>query len=227
PEYLSFVEDHSQEGVQGIVWWEDELWFNDPTNLAFDFAEPGPGYKELTAAEKVLIRQYPLAAHSIKRNRSKAFAEQTARFPGPVGTVGLNDKADAFRHCFFNAMNERDCGTDEFTFESIAKKFSDAHESETPLIWAKEKQMDLWNNEVGQQIGFAIAFPMFTSDATVADRAWDKLANGDLRYLKPVEATPNPAVSNGVNNDFWTVNGDPKQGKHGIGAATQLTRTDQ
>ena len=86
--------------------------------------------------------------------------------------------------------------------------------------------MDLWNNSVGHQIG-DVFFPIFTSNASLADDAWDKLTSGDLRYLKPVEATPDPRVSNGINNDFWTVNGDPKQGKHGISAATQLTRTDQ
>lgn len=51
------------------------------------------------------------------------------------------------------------------------------------------------------------------------------MINGELRYLKPVE--PKPQRGNGVNNDFWTVNGDPKQGKHGISSSTQLVPTNQ
>lgn len=53
-----------------------------------------------------------------------------------------------------------------------------------------------------------------------------RLTNGELRYLKPVEPTP-PSGSNGLNNDFWHINGNPQLGRHGITSATQLTPTNQ
>ena len=219
-EYNSFVGNHSATGVIGLVWWEDDSWINDPANISFEIYEPQPGY-QLTTAEKTLVKQYPVAAFFINRNVSKAIQETNTRF----GTNGLNDKSDAFRHTFFNAMNERDCGKDNITLASIARKFSDAHETETPVQLQKEKDMDLFNNNVGHQIG-DVFFPIFTSDASLANEAWDKLVNGYLMYLKPVEPTP-ILPNNGINNDFWHINFDFSKGKHGISNSTQLTPTNQ
>ena len=76
----------------------------------------------LTEAEKVLIALFPIEALKILRNTSKAINATIATF----GSNGLNNKSDAFRHAFFQALNVQDVG------ESITISFAYAHESETP-----------------------------------------------------------------------------------------------
>jgi len=129
-------------------------------------------------------------------------------------------------------MNERDCGKDNITLESIARKFSDAHESEVPPQLQKEKDMDLFNNSVGHQIG-DVFFPIFTSDASLANSAWDKLFNGELRYLKPIwppKFGPSGQLINPTGDpNFYGTNGtnNPVTATHGITASTFLIPTNQ
>ena len=122
-------------------------------------------------------------------------------------------------------MNRRDLGLDPMTLENIAKLFSDAHESETPPQLQKEKDMDLWNNAIGHIVG-DVMFPIFTSNSSLSVDVMTKLTNGELKYLKPVEPTPSQGT-NGINNDFWHINHNPKLGRHGITYATQLILTNQ
>ena len=56
-----------------------------------------------------------------------------------------NDKSDAFRHSYYNVINVKVVGI------ARAKEFSDANESEVPTSLIKEKEMDLFNNNVGHQ----------------------------------------------------------------------------
>lgn len=204
------------------VWWEDDIWLDNPNNFNLDLDQDQNGqYDRLTAAEKALVKKYPTHAYMISKNKPVAENETISIF----GQNGLNDKSDAFRHAFFNAMNRRDLGLDPMTLENIAKLFSDAHESEVPSQLQKEKDMDLWNNNIGHMVG-NVMFPIFTSNSSLSSDVLTKLTNGELRYLKPVEPTPPPG-SNGLNNDFWHINGNPQLGRHGITSATQLTPTNQ
>jgi len=125
-----------------------------------------------------------------------------------MGNNGLNDKSDAFRHCFFQAINTMSLGA------SITKQFADAHESEVPSQLQKEKDMDLYNNGVGISYGQSLSF--WTSVSELANDVYDKVTNGELRYLKPIDySDPN----------FWGTG--PNNATHGITSSTSLTPTNQ
>lgn len=103
---------------------------------------------------------------------------------------------------------------------SIAKLFSDAHETTTPIQLSKEKHMDLFNNDVGHQSGSTAN--MLTLNSTLSEAVMNKLLNGELRYLKP---TLDPSI----DLNFWGAGGipDPQTATHGITNATQLTPSNQ
>jgi hypothetical protein len=163
-------------------WWEDEEWLDANFTIA-----PTQNYHTLTAEEKRLIKIYPQQAYAISKNVNTAHTVTESLF----GISGLNDKSDAFRHAFFNAMNQRDCAKDNQTLESVAKMFADAHESEVPLVLIKEKEMDLWNNNVGLNVG-DVMFPVFNSDSELAETIYTKLLSGELRYLNPINRVASP-----------------------------------
>lgn len=100
-------------------------------------------YKHLKKAEKEFLWSHPLAAADFNSNASTALEEAQKRFSS---ATLHNGSGDAFRHCFWSAMNVRDQGKD------LAKMFGDAHEDfdgNPP----DEKAMDLHNNGVGFGIG--------------------------------------------------------------------------
>jgi hypothetical protein len=193
------------------LWWLDDAWLDENFSL-----DPSEDYKDLTFAEHQLIKANPVAALLINKNKDKAYAETKRLFPN---MSKLNTTADAFRHAFFNAMNERDCGKDNLTLESIAKKFSDAHESEVPTQLLLEKQMDLWNNSIGHNLG-NVMFPLLTSDSDLSLAVMQKLTEGKLKYLSPIwYEDPNFKGTNGLIN--------PLTATHGITSATLLIWSNQ
>lgn len=195
----------SEEGYP-YGWWEDDAW------LDANFTIDPYGGARLNEAEKALVRLYPVEALLIKRNGEIAESETKARF----GINGLNDKSDAFRHAFFNAMNQRDCGKDPNTLESIAKKFSDAHEVSTPSYLQKEKEMDLFNNNVGHQVG-DVMFPLLTTNQNLSDQVSQKLVDGELRYLSPID----------YSDSCFSGCAAYPVGTHGVTSATSLTPTNR
>ncbi len=62
------------------------------------------------------------------------------------GTSGHNDETDAFRHAFMQASFTYNFGS------AIAKFIGDDHEK-NPNNPPLEKNMDLWNNDIGRKIG--------------------------------------------------------------------------
>lgn len=108
--------------------------------------------EQINSSEWWLIAQYPPAALKIKANREKAFGMTSKYF----GFNGTNDCSDAFRHAFFNAINTRD------VTRFIAEQFSDAHEASTPAGEQLAKEMDIWNNTIGHNIGKS--YPTATDD---------------------------------------------------------------
>ncbi|MBI5441233.1 MAG: hypothetical protein HY900_08490 [Deltaproteobacteria bacterium] len=100
-------------------------------------------YQRLNQAEKDFLFWHPLAAIDFNSNATTALQEAKKRFSA---ASQHNGSGDAFRHCFWSAMNARDQGVD------LAKKFGDAHEDwiGNPVA---EKTMDLYNNSVGFEIG--------------------------------------------------------------------------
>ena len=160
---------------------------SNPANFNFDLTRsPTEGYDELTADEKLLIALYPVQAAVIRDNVNDAFAMSDFIFQ-PTFT-GLNDKKDAFRHAFFQAINTRDVPPRlhpvPASASQIVRMFANAHESEVPEILQLEKQMDLFNNEVGiQYCGNCFT----TSNQSIADALFMKLLNGELKYLSPLD----------------------------------------
>lgn len=100
-------------------------------------------YNKLNQAEKDFLFWHPLAAIDFKSNADTALAEAQKRFSS---SSLHNGSGDAFRHCFWSAMNARDQG------EYIAKQFGNAHEDYVGNP-EDEKKMDLHNNQVGYGIG--------------------------------------------------------------------------
>ena len=173
---ITGIEDFDEFNYPGIdegfhfEWWLDKDFINE--NISFDLLDEGLG--DLTAREKVLVVLYPIQALIIKNNKEPATLETVDRF----GFNGRNEKSDAFRHAFFNAMNANDAG------RRVANLFSDAHESEVPTNLILEKEMDLFNNEVGLDIGDDAS--IFVSDQELSDQVWDALTDGELRFLDPL-----------------------------------------
>jgi hypothetical protein len=135
----------------------------------------------------------------------------------------LNDKADAFRHAFFNAINTRDCITSILPASVIVKLFGDAHESEVPPNLQLEAQMDIHNNDVG--INQCIScIPVVNSNDSIKNSIIIRLNNGELWYLKPIDYS-------GYNTDpnFWDNPNTPilGDGHHGISPVTMLFPTNQ
>ncbi len=171
--------------------------------------DPYDVWKRLSQAEKDLIKEFPFIAYGVFKNREIAVQETITRFGNVI--ENLNGKPDAFRHAYYNVINAKVVGID------MAKLFSDAHESETPVALALEKQMDLFNNNIGHQ---SISGNGSLSLSQLADLIYQKLLNGDLRYLNPIDYN---------DPNFWDNPNTPEtdDGNHGITSSTQLIPTDQ
>jgi hypothetical protein len=119
-------------------------------------------YNRLNQAEKDFLFWHPIAAISFNSNASTALEEARKRF-GP--TTLHNGSGDAFRHCFWSAMNARDQGAD------LARGFGNAHED-----WIgnppAEKAMDLHNNGVGYGIGTTYIGASDRALAVLCVQAW-------------------------------------------------------
>ncbi len=220
PEYVQFVNDHNSTGNPDVVWWMDDIWLDNPQYFNLD---PYDDYKKLTAAEKALVKQYPTAAFIMNKfNRPMATNFTVQKF----GSNGLNDKSDAFRHAFFQAVNTVRIGA------TLTQQFSDAHETETPNQLIKEKQMDLFNNSVGIAYGQTQSYPTSTS-VMIADAVYIKVLNGELRYLFPIwppKFSPSGQLINPSGDpNFYgpSCTNNPATATHGITGNTLLIPTNQ
>jgi hypothetical protein len=184
------------------LWWENDTWMD--ANFSMGVDEPGE-YDKLTADEKKLVKIYPVTAYILYKNMTKAFAECDVRFGiGPA----LNNKKDAFRHAYYQAINYGSLITDKIG----VLLFAFAHESETPQHLLKEKEMDLFNNNVGFAVG-----SVFISNATASDEVWAKLLAGELRYLSPIN----------FSDPYYDFFAGGATGTHGINPLTNLIPTNQ
>lgn len=163
-------------------WWLDEEFVEN--NFSFNLV--GEGFGDLTTQEKWLVAAFPARALIIYNNKELAETETMNMF----GNNGRNDKSDAFRHAFFNAMNSNDAG------DTVARLFSNAHESEVTSNLILEVQMDLHNNNVGHTIGDDAS--IFVSDQDLSSSVYQSLLNGLLVYLSPLDAVIPPNF--GINS---------------------------
>jgi hypothetical protein len=142
-------------------------------------------YNNLRKAEKDFLAWHPLAALDFNSNANTALAEAQKRFSR---SSLHNGSGDAFRHCFWSAMNARDQG------EDLAKQFGDAHEDFLGNPEA-EKKMDLHNNQVGYGIGRYLRGATDRHIAVLCVQAWamgkliqiDKIGGNDLVYSNSYE----------------------------------------
>jgi len=217
--YQSFVNGHNSSGDEDLVWWEDDNWLDDPYNFSLDIDNSNQ-YDKLTDDEKTLVKIYPVQAIHIKENIQPAF-NMTESKMGSGG--GLNDKKDAFRHAFFQAINTKDVPARLYPIaisaSSIVTLFATAHESEVPAVLQLEKQMDLFNNSVG--IDYC-SNCWLTSDNSIADAILIRLNNGELRYIKPLNFVASPYYDG--NNDGIQ---DCPTCLNGILSSSVLTPTNQ
>ena len=197
--YLSFVRGHSNTGSVGTVWWLDNSWLENVNNFSLNFdSELYDIYQRLNPQEKVILALYPYQGYLISKNKPIAENEAITRHPS---STALNDKTDAFRHAFFNAMNERDCGTSMFGLGgSIAKLYSDAHESNTPPELNIEKQMDIHNNTVGQSLLHQSPSLSSTDNSSLSNAVETALVNGQLVYLSPLDLSLPRGIISGTTH---------------------------
>lgn len=161
-------------------WWNDENYLN---NMSLGFNNIN-----LTKEEKKMCALFPLAAVMIFSNKDIALNEASSTFPNQIPH---NNKADAFRHAFFNALNIRDVysqfstrGT--FTFaKNIVRMFGIAHESEVPQELLLEKAMDLYNNERGIEV-CSTCNPLTNPTNLVKGYVLSLLNEGKLVHIWPL-----------------------------------------
>lgn len=170
-------------------WWKNENYLN---NMSLD---PYDQFKKLTKAEKILVSIWPQQAYQIFKNKSVAEATTTS----VMGYNGHNDRSDAFRHAFFNAINTRDIWGGFFIRAAdIVRLFGEAHESEVPAVLNKEKIMDLHNNDSGINYTAGI-FSGNLSNTQIVEAISYFLVNGSLWYLNPLDWNLSPPYD--ANND--------------------------
>src|SRR5690606_22617506 len=75
-------------------------WWNNSTHLNNMSLDPYDQFKKLTKQEKILVAIWPEQAYKIYKNKPVAETMTTS----VMGHNGRNDKSDAFRHAFFNAI---------------------------------------------------------------------------------------------------------------------------
>ena len=140
-------------------------------NLQLFTQDPYNVWKELSQDEKALVSLYPYYAYKIWKNRKPAEDATRLKFGGNF----RNDKSDAFRHAFYNALNSQSIN------KEIVRLFSNAHESEVPQSIIIEKEMDLFNNKIGIEFG---SLNKNLSYNQLINSIYQKMLNGDLKYIK-------------------------------------------
>jgi hypothetical protein len=130
---------------------------------------------DFTEAEKDFIRKHPVAATNFVSNAAIAVMWAATNFSDESAH---NGSGDAFRHCFWSALNASAHGF------VLAKMFGDAHE-DTPWNPKDEMAMDKHNNDVGFKIGAALRFGGLWAIATQCFAAWQ---DGQLVQIDPKRA---------------------------------------
>jgi len=127
---------------------------------------------KLNEQELELVLKYPFDALKIRDNAEFVRDVVVKQY----GMNGHNDVSDAFRHCFFAALNSITCGS------IIANRFGDAHEAD-PSQPAMEKSMDLHNNKIGYDLIRNDTDKKITKD-NLKDHVLKAATNGELKYIK-------------------------------------------
>lgn len=177
-----------------------------------DWGKDIAGDADLTVGEYRTIAelgatQGPLAVWDFCDIKQAAMDEAISRFPPPTPLATSDNRTDAFRHTYWNALMTQRFG------EEWTRQFATAHERK-PGDPAPREAMDLYNNEIGRQIG--MAHPDASTEE-LADLVGSAVRNGDtvivskdgygLEWSSNTQALPMGAP--GGNPDAPDPNGPP------------------
>ncbi|MFS4456722.1 DUF6973 domain-containing protein [Maribacter sp. 2304DJ31-5] len=130
-------------------------------------------YKNRMAASEKAIFESMSRAQQLGYlfNAQKASWKAKELFPNSL----RNGKGDAFRHAYWNGLNEILLG------DALATNLATAHEDKPPIYAYsnKEKQMDLFNNSVGRSRSNWLS----NGYSSLSESILDAMSNGELRYL--------------------------------------------
>ena len=164
-------------------------------------------YSKLNDCVKAIVNEDHQRAWDlyIKLERAKKYQFDTFG----KNKVYINNCADAFRHAFFGAMTARDHGI------NLARRIGVANECDVPEHLSLEKEMDLFNNEVGYQIG--LDYGKNASDDELALAIWAEIKNGNLKYISNIDYD---------DSCFWFKNRNCPNNTHGITPESKLVCSD-
>ena len=123
-------------------------------------------WNTLTGEERKLVLLYP---HQVSKvNTGRKFAENSTK--KNFRDNFTDDNSDAYRHCIWNMHMTSTMSA------AIAKKWSDAHESESSGL---SKSMDLFNNRIGwEQSSYGLG------EAVLEYRAYNLTKYGGLKRFR-------------------------------------------
>lgn len=130
-------------------------------------------YPGLTPEEKKLVEKYPKDAVTVFIQKTRAEFSASRNFP----EQDLNDESDAFRHFIWAGLLTKELG------KVKAKEFLDAHEANR-LQGVSEKDMDLFNNQKGQQSAETLISENKWSLKNIEAEGLKALREHQLRVLK-------------------------------------------
>jgi len=131
-------------------------------------------YPGLTPAERRLAAKNPKNALTAYRLKNIAEKSTSRHFPDQ----NLNDESDAFRHFLWAALLTKELG------KVRAKEFLDAHEAD-PDQPAIERQMDIHNNNRGQNAAESMIKEKRWSQKNIEAKGLEELRSKHLQVLKP------------------------------------------
>ena len=157
-----------KENGMSFEWWKDKDYISE--NLK-------PFGQTPNALEILLFSIFPEKVIFHIGNSNEALERASQLVQNGTLTGIHNGKADAFRHTYWNAMDASEIGS------YVTKLFTDAHEWNSdnhPL----ETQMDIFNNNIGRQIGEPLASN--TPNSLIASIVLTYIQNGFVKYLTPI-----------------------------------------
>jgi RHS repeat-associated protein len=128
-------------------------------------------WKELTPAEKEIIKQNPKIVFALLNNRQIAEKLTNEYFPN---ASAWNDFADAFRHAIFNALNTVSFG------DNLTMQLGYAHEF-FPNNPSLEFRMDIYNNAIGRYYGNIYSY---VSVSELGKVIYNATIRGELRIIE-------------------------------------------
>ncbi len=125
----------------------------------------------LNETELILVAMYPFDAVNVYNDAQAALSQ--AQYLYQASTL-YQGNGDAFRHSYWNALMYHDVGP------LLAEGFATAHESTSPE--GIDKSMDLFNNNVGRNIGrYYSRSDSFTQCIIYVSNGWlERIVNGKI-----------------------------------------------